>query len=388
VGRRYVRGGLPVLLAVALVALAAPIPSAGASGTTSGPVLALTLAPPSGPAPLQVSLLATLTPSTTAAVFNWSFGDGTSYQVSAVGSSDPVHQFLLPGQYLVEVTAATSTGVLEANQVVNVGPSALEVQISTSRDTGPAPLTVEFGAFVSGGTQTYSSVAWGLGDGQNGSGLQFNYTYTTPGVYTVNVTVTDSSGAEVRASTGIYVDPPVAAGGSSFTVTPEDALAGAAAALGIAACIAFAWGASRRSRGGGAPAVPPGATGERPQGGPSSPVRPRSLPPPDVQVNYERVLSHLYWTGRRAGGPVGRHELTREGIATELHLAATTVGRALQRLERAGAVSASLEHVPGAPRRVRCYALTPRGESAARALARPAAEVTGPTGDASSDAAA
>ncbi|HLH28757.1 MAG TPA: PKD domain-containing protein, partial [Acidimicrobiales bacterium] len=136
-GRRYVRGGLPVLLAVALVALAVPVPSAGASGTTSGPVLALTLAPSSGPAPLQVSLLATLTPSTTAAVFNWSFGDGTSYQVSAVGSSDPVHQFLLPGQYLVEVTATTSTGVLEANQVVDVGPAALEVQISTSRDTGP-----------------------------------------------------------------------------------------------------------------------------------------------------------------------------------------------------------------------------------------------------------
>ncbi len=238
---------------------------------------------------------------------------------------------------------------------------------------GPAPLTVQFYAGVFGGTGTYSSVAWEFGNGENGSGLELNLTYTSPGVYLVNLTVVDSSGSSVRVSAGIWVEPPASTPASSSPFTPEIDLVLLAVGAAFVASVVYALAGSRRSRWSGAPGpVPQGAAmGPARAPTPGRAASAAALPPAEVQETYERVLTYLYWTSQRAGASVGRVEVTREGIAQELHVAPSTVGRALRRLSEAGVVTASLEHVPGAPRRVWCYAVTPRGESAARLMGRP-----------------
>jgi len=68
--------------------------------------------------------------------------------------------------------------------------------ISASPTSGTAPLTVQFDATSStdpdGDALTF---AWNFGDGTNGAGATVTHTFTSPGQYTVGLTVTDARGA-------------------------------------------------------------------------------------------------------------------------------------------------------------------------------------------------
>jgi hypothetical protein len=55
--------------------------------------------------------------------------------------------------------------------------------------SGPAPLQVQFSANSEPGLATWS---WDFGDGTYGSGMNPVHTYTTPGTYTVKLTVRQS----------------------------------------------------------------------------------------------------------------------------------------------------------------------------------------------------
>jgi RHS repeat-associated protein len=93
---------------------------------------------------------------------------------------------VFPGYpYFVNVTA-------DADWTLNV---AFTVEISAEPTTGPVPLTVHFSAEVKGGTPPYI-YQWDL-DG-NGSidetRAEFDHIYETPGLYTVNLSVSDNEG--------------------------------------------------------------------------------------------------------------------------------------------------------------------------------------------------
>jgi PKD repeat protein len=382
-GGRAGRGVALVLLSLLLAANgAAHLAAATGTAAPSLPALTLTAVPATGPVTLTVDLTASLSPSSTSAQFNWSFGDGSTYRIDGVGGSEMVHLYSDPGEYLVEVTAWSAAGTSEANLVVDAIPAPLVATLTESASYGTAPLTVEFHGSASGGTGTFVSEVWEFGDGQNGSGLEVNYTYSTAGTYLVNLTLVDSGGNTSRAFGGVTVAAaPSSASGPAFQFTPTVDIALVAIGAGILASVVFALGSSRRSRAfETAVSIPGGAAGGRPATGVAPPpVSSGALPAPDVQETYERVLAHLYWTGRRTGDSVGRGELTREGIAKELRVAPSTVGRALRRLSDGGAVTGSFDHVPGAPRRVWCYSLTPRGEAAARSLAHRSGPEAGTT---------
>jgi PKD repeat protein len=72
--------------------------------------------------------------------------------------------------------------------------------------SGNAPLTVSFDASGSydqdGNIKSY---AWNFGDGNTGSGVTINHTYTAAGTYTVKLTVTDNGGANGTNSQSITV---------------------------------------------------------------------------------------------------------------------------------------------------------------------------------------
>jgi len=69
----------------------------------------------------------------------------------------------------------------------------LDGSSSATPTSGYAPLAVEFGATVSGGTPPYTYY-WTFGDGQTGEGASPSHTYQYPGTYTAMVTATDDCG--------------------------------------------------------------------------------------------------------------------------------------------------------------------------------------------------
>lgn len=88
---------------------------------------------------------------------------------------------------------------------------------------GTAPLSVTFNASASSDPDgTIASFVWDFGDNSTGTGATAQHTYTTAGIITVRLTVTDNDGASASAARTVEVvpapvnDPPTAL----FTATP------------------------------------------------------------------------------------------------------------------------------------------------------------------------
>ncbi len=91
--------------------------------------------------------------------------------------------------------------MIEELPVINVsetgGPS-VQIQVTPDPPIGNAPFTVYFNASSTDietgcgvGTTTFH---WDFGDGSTGTGVTTSHTYTSNGIYTVILTVTDSAG--------------------------------------------------------------------------------------------------------------------------------------------------------------------------------------------------
>ena len=81
---------------------------------------------------------------------------------------------------------------------------------------GVAPSKISATAVVTGGLSPYS-YAWDFGDGTTATGQTAVHTYTTPGTYTIKVTVTDSLGETASATASWEVVSPLQV---SVGVTP------------------------------------------------------------------------------------------------------------------------------------------------------------------------
>ena len=165
--------------------------------------------------------------------YNWDFGDGTS----ATGVMPAAHTYTSCGSYIVKLTVTDFWGNEGyATVIITVGETGgPNVDISvTPGTTGTAPFTVYFDASGTTfetecgcGTATYS---WNFGDGGSGTGVTTSHTYTSNGIYTVILTVTDAAGnvgygsviitvgvaGEVNAVIKTTPDPP--SGTAPFTV--------------------------------------------------------------------------------------------------------------------------------------------------------------------------
>jgi len=105
------------------------------------------------------------------------------------------------GTYVVKLTVTDYWGNIGYSTVIiNVGETGSPNVIIgvTPGNSGNAPFTVYFDASgttfeteCGTGTATYS---WSFGDGSTGTGVTASHTYTTNGVFTVILTVTDSEG--------------------------------------------------------------------------------------------------------------------------------------------------------------------------------------------------
>jgi PKD repeat protein len=136
--------------------------------------------------------------------YAWNFGD------SSTGSgSSASHAYQAAGAYTVVLTVMDTAGHLASasNTVTVTSPLSANITYSPSN---PAPLTnVQFTATATGGTAPYS-YSWDFGDGTNGTGATVSHSYLLPGTYTVILTVADSNGLTITASTTVTV--PVSVG--------------------------------------------------------------------------------------------------------------------------------------------------------------------------------
>ena len=122
----------------------------------------------------------------------WDFGDGSALCYDWKTQ----HGYNDPGTYHVTLTVTDScvppTVVIDTHLVIKVVPGALAGTATVDRFCGPAPTNACFAGTAIGGTPPYA-YSWNFGDGSPAvAGPTPCHTYTTPGNYTVAMTVTDA----------------------------------------------------------------------------------------------------------------------------------------------------------------------------------------------------
>ncbi|MFY9982665.1 MAG: PKD domain-containing protein [Methanoregula sp.] len=112
----------------------------------------------------------------------WDFGDG---QTST--AQNPTHTYYAGGTYTVILTVSNGFGssVATKNQYIVVA-GQLQSKFVSNPTQGPTPLTVMFTDKSLGAPTTWN---WDFGDGSTSTVQYPTHTYTTPGVYTVKLTV-------------------------------------------------------------------------------------------------------------------------------------------------------------------------------------------------------
>jgi PKD repeat protein len=154
----------------------------------TSPVASFTGAPTSGSAPLAVQFTDTSTEDP--AAWLWDFGDNTSSSLR-----NPEKIYGAPGVYTVSLTATNTGGSGTAVKTdyitVTVPPPAAHFTVNVT--SGTTPLAVQF---TDQSTGTATSWFWTFGDGSTSTDQHPFHTYRAQGTYTVNLTASNSGGAD------------------------------------------------------------------------------------------------------------------------------------------------------------------------------------------------
>lgn len=116
----------------------------------------------------------------------WDFGDGSSDQVEQTKPS-PTHFYGSTGSFTVKLTVSNTDGTDSTSQVVVISPPKADFEFTINGQT------VSFFDRSTGGPLSYS---WNFGDGKTSALANPTHTYTSPGTYTVTLTVRNGAGAD------------------------------------------------------------------------------------------------------------------------------------------------------------------------------------------------
>lgn len=144
--------------------------------------------PRTGGPPLTVHFTDTSQGSITA--WQWSFGDGGTSTLQ-----NPTYIYEKNGEYTVSLSVSDgSRSVTTSRQFyITVSPGAPEAGFEASPLVGEAPLTVEFRDTSQG---IITGLHWNFGDAETSTEQSPQHIYTTPGFYTVGLTVSGTSGRD------------------------------------------------------------------------------------------------------------------------------------------------------------------------------------------------
>ncbi|TMI53536.1 PKD domain-containing protein [Candidatus Bathyarchaeota archaeon] len=137
------------------------------------------------------------------ATCSWNFGDG-----STGSGCSKTHAYTTQGTFTVKVTA-TDTLIVTATASVTVDVvSTLGVSLNANPSTTESSVSISFTAAAAGGTPPYTSYSWTFGDGTTATTTVATtiHTYNSTGLFSVEVTVTDSAGKTAASSFSVTVN--------------------------------------------------------------------------------------------------------------------------------------------------------------------------------------
>ena len=208
------------------------------AGAAVAPTAGFSAVPGAGQAPLTVAFTDLSTGSPTS--WAWDFQNDGIVDSTA---TNPQFTYTTPGVYTVKLTASNGQGAddeVKTNLITVSAPTQPPptAGFSVAPGAGQAPLTV---AFTDLSTGSPTSWAWDFqNDGiVDSTATNPQFTYTTPGVYTVKLTASNGQGADDEVKTNLIT---VSAPGAppTFSLTDDAVVAGDAPArnFGQAATLA------------------------------------------------------------------------------------------------------------------------------------------------------
>ncbi|MFO8132800.1 MAG: PKD domain-containing protein [Thermoplasmatota archaeon] len=140
--------------------------------------------------------------------WQWTFGDG-----GTSSARNPGHTFPDSGTYTVTLTVSGPGGSNSASTAVQLQNMPPKAAFSVTPEYPLPGQDITFdGAASSDGDGSISDWHWDFGDGSSGTGEQVEHSYTSPGNYTVALTVTDNEGKSGSTEHVVMVNgAPVAA---------------------------------------------------------------------------------------------------------------------------------------------------------------------------------
>src|SRR5207253_2566445 len=198
----------------------------GASASSSQTVtvaaafgVSFTISPASPEANLVESFTATTTGGVGPDSFRWDFGDG-----GASTANPASHTYTTSGSFTVVVTVTDSNGAKAMSSQTITVAAILGARFTYSPSSPQVGQQVTLTGSVSGGTGPYT-FSWAFGDGSTGSGQSTTHTYSSPGIFTLTLTVKDSSSSQQTAtsqqSATVTSPPPLTARFSFTPSTPQ-----------------------------------------------------------------------------------------------------------------------------------------------------------------------
>ena len=144
--------------------------------------------------------------------WNWSFGDATWFNTTAITARNVTHPYTAIGSYTVNLSVTNSSGIISPATVTNTTSianyinvsAALPIPVFTGTPTsGHAPLSVQFNDTTSGTGIRYWN--WSFGDTTwfnttDVTAKNVTHPYSSGGSYTVNLSVTNTSGLSFPAT--------------------------------------------------------------------------------------------------------------------------------------------------------------------------------------------
>jgi chitodextrinase len=188
------RSGLCVSLALAVALVMAP------SAQAAPPNASFAFAPDAPNEGEPVTFSAAVAWGGDEGEVSWDFGDGTTGT-----GSDVEHVFTSGGSKQVKMTATNNEGGDSETRTIDVNPRPSVAFSFSPQMPGPGE-PVLFAPDVSDDDAV--TYWWDFGDGSTTTGSGPNHAYSTPGVRTVTLAVTDSEGAVGTASLQVDVHAP------------------------------------------------------------------------------------------------------------------------------------------------------------------------------------
>lgn len=146
--------------------------------------------------------------------YKWDFGDGATSL-----ATDASHAYSSPNDYQVTLTATTINGCTKTDsQIIHVVNTSADFTAAATK-IGCAPADASFTPEAdSADVESYS---WNFGDGITSGERAPTHRYYTPGIYTVSLTITFTSGCDSTVTRNDYITVDGAYGILSYDGTPS-----------------------------------------------------------------------------------------------------------------------------------------------------------------------